>query len=387
MPLRPLHTIIVKTTGSRCNLRCSYCFYLNKELQYPTEGVMDDNTLEVLIRQVMEQSGNSIGLVWQGGEPTLAGPGFFKNAVDLMIRYGGSSAKEVSNLLQTNGYSLHPELYPVMSQYNFLVGLSIDGPEDIHDFHRKTPNGKGSFRQVMQTWNRLQQSGIATNILACVTSRSAREPDRMYRFFREHSMDWLQFIPVAEHAPDGKLSGYSVTPSLWGAFMCKIFDLWHHDHSVNGNAPSIRFIENALHAHLGMAIPECTYSTGCGSYLVVEHNGDVFSCDYLVGDSTHLGNIHCHRLFDLLNGEQHNAFATEKVNLPEVCGHCQWKTFCYGGCLKYRDPEGKYLFCESWKQFLQHSEFRIKELVLKLKLQNPAKTNDTLDVSGLFPIV
>lgn len=385
--VRPLHTIIVKTAGSRCNLRCDYCFYLQKDWKYSAEKVMDDDTLHLLIRQVMEQSGNRIGLVWQGGEPTLAGPGFFRKALDLMVKYGDRSYKEVSNLLQTNGYSLHPELYPVLSQYNFLVGLSIDGPEDIHDFHRKTPNGKGSFRQAMQTWHRLQQWGIATNILACVTSRSAGQPDRLYRFFREHSMDWLQFIPVAEHAPDGKLSGYSVTPALWGDFMCRIFDLWHQDYTVKGSAPSIRFIENALHAHLGMAIPECTYSTGCGSYLVVEHNGDVFSCDYLVGNSTFLGNIHSHRLFDLLNGEQHNAFATEKVNLPEVCSHCQWKTFCYGGCLKYRDKEGKYLYCESWKKFLVHSEARLKELAALYKLQHSVKLNDTLDISGLFPSV
>lgn len=382
---KPLNTVVVKTTGSRCNLNCSYCFYLNKKLQYDNQGVMSEETLRVFIQQIMQQSGNSFGIVWQGGEPTLAGAGFFIKAIEFMQQFGDGKNKLISNLLQTNGYSLSEDLIEVLSSYSFLVGLSLDGPEDIHDVYRKTASGKGSWQQIMNSWNKFQSKKIATNILCCVTSKSVNQADKLYNFFHDRQMDWQQFIPVFEYDTSGKPAEFSVSPLDWGHFMCHIFDRWYDDFAGKGQAPSIRFIENAFHGFLGMSAPECTFMEECGNYLVLEHNGDIFSCDYLVSQNTLLGNIHQKRLIEMLNSSLQISFGMDKKNRHKDCESCQWLQYCYGGCPKYRNTDdGKYIFCESWKMFLEHSETRFLDLAEKYRQNNPGFKGDTLDASGYF---
>jgi uncharacterized protein len=382
---KPLNTIIVKTTGSQCNLSCSYCFYLRKELQYSNQGVMDEKILEIFISQLMEQSASTFGIVWQGGEPSLAGAGFFKKAISLMQEYGKGKNKTISNLLQTNGYSLTDEIIEVLSAYSFLTGLSLDGTEDIHDFYRKTANGKGSWKQVMRSWEKLTARNIATNILCCVTSVSASQAEKIYLFYKQHQMLWLQFIPVCETDDKGEITDFSVPPEDWGLFMCKIFDLWYDDFMANRQAPNIRFIENAFQAHLGMNASECTFAKNCGSYLVLEHNGDVFSCDYRVDSNTRLGNINENRLTDMLNSPQQLGFGNEKSNTAADCNTCHWKRFCYGGCPRYRNKiTHAYYYCNSWKKFLIHSESRLIELAGNFRQNNPHFSGGTLDLSGYF---
>jgi uncharacterized protein len=381
---KPLHTLIVKTVGSRCNLRCDYCFYLNKEWKYEDERVMDDATLEVLIMQMMAQTGNSFGIVWQGGEPTLAGSAFFQKAISWMLLHGKGKNKVISNIIQTNGYAMNNGLAELLARYRFLVGLSLDGPEDIHDRYRKTPSGKGSYREVMKSWENLQRKEVATNILACVTPLSASQPERLYQFFRQHRMDWLQFIPVYENDSTGIPASYALKEEAWGVFMCRIFDLWHTDLEKGAAPPSIRFIENALHSHLGLESPECTYQETCGKYLVVEHQGDVFSCDYLVGKNTLLGNIRSENLFAMLNSQQQRSFGQIKQLVHAGCTHCPWLAYCHNGCPKYRDASGKYRFCSSWKMFLEHSNSRLTTLADLYRINNPGYKNDTMDVSGLL---
>jgi uncharacterized protein len=382
---KPLNTVVVKTVGSRCNLNCDYCFYLNKELNYADEKLMSDDTLEVFIRQMMEQSGNSFGIVWQGGEPSMAGAGFFRKAISFMQQYGEGKNKTISNLLQTNGYFLNNELLDVMSEYSFLTGLSLDGPQEIHDTYRKTSNGKGSWNEVMKSWEKLNSKNIACNILCCVTKESAIHAEKIYQFFKQHQMLWLQFIPVSESKSDGNFADFSVSPEKWGAFMCSIFDLWYSDFITNNQPPSIRFIENAFHTHLGLNPPECTYQKTCGDYLVLEHNGDVFSCDYLVNANTRLGNIHSNNLKEMLNGIQQLAFGEAKLKLHSDCKNCKFLFHCNGGCPKYRNLKTqKYNFCESYKMFLNYSESRLILISKEFKKNNPNIGKEVMDLSGFF---
>ncbi|MCX6232533.1 MAG: anaerobic sulfatase maturase [Bacteroidetes bacterium] len=382
---KPLNTIIVKTTGSRCNLNCDYCFYLRKDLVYNDQNVMKEEVLENFIRQLIEQSGSSFGIVWQGGEPSLAGAAFFRKAISLMIKYGEGKNKLISNLLQTNGYALSNDLIDVLAEYSFLVGISIDGPEDIHNAFRKTASGKGSWKEVMRSWQKLEDRKIATNILSCITANSSKQAERIYIFFKKHSMQWLQFIPVMEFDKNGSIADFSVSAKDWGNFMCQIFDFWYQDFLSNNQLPSIRFIENAFQAHLGLAAVECTFAEECGNYLVLEHNGDVFSCDYLVGTDTNLGNIEQNKLIEMLNSNQQIDFGKEKTNMHTDCNNCRWLRFCYGGCLKYRDNEtNKNYFCESWKQFLNYSESRFELIAEQYIKTHPEVKNTSIDISGYF---
>lgn len=379
---KPIHTIVVKTTASKCNLDCSYCFYLQKEWKYEQESVMRDETLDVFLKQFIDQIGNSGGIVWQGGEPTLAGTSFFKKAIDTMISYTGNRYKVVSNMLQTNGYYIPEELMDLLSEYQFLVGLSIDGPEELHNTYRKTVSGKNTWAQAMKSWQQLKARGIETNILCCITNESAQKADELYDFFKSNEMHWLQFIPVMEKNPDGTIQSYSVSSNDWGMFLSRIFDRWHADY-LQGTAPHIRFIEDIAHMRLGMESPECTYMDACGTYLVLEHNGDVFSCDFLVQHKTLLGNIHRDRLIDLLNSSQQNNFGAAKQNRPEKCKQCEWLSYCYGGCPKYRDEQQHYYFCEGWKHVLNHSKDVMDIWAEMYQASNPP-TKSTLDASGMF---
>lgn len=383
MITKPLHTIIVKTVGSKCNLNCTYCFYLNKNLKYETESVMDLETLNVFIQQVMEDPNQQTGIVWQGGEPTLAGVGFFEQAISYMLEYGKNSHKIISNLLQTNGFHLSDPLIKLLKNYSFLVGLSLDGPEEIHDYYRKTKTGAPTFKQVMQSWYKLKEAEVETNILCCVTSKSAQKASELYRFFKNNKMNWLQFIPVSEKDQYGMLTPFSVSPEGWGIFMQQIFDLWYADFERN-EAPQIRFIENAFQMMVGLPSPECTFSETCGDYVVLEHNGDVYSCDYFVNEHTLLGNIHHKTLKEMLNSEQQYQFGVIKKQLPQECVSCSFLNYCHGGCPKYRDElTQKYHFCTSWKMFLEHAQGRLQPIADQFIKAKP-NHGKTLDISGMF---
>lgn len=380
---KPLHTIIVKTVGSKCNLNCTYCFYLNKDLKYESESVMDSETLNVFIKQVMEDPNQHTGIVWQGGEPTLAGVDFYQKAISYMLEYGKNRNKTISNLLQTNGFQISDPLIKILKKYSFLVGLSLDGPGDIHDYYRKTKTGAPTFKQVMNSWNKLKEAEVETNILCCVTSKSAQKASELYRFFKNNKMNWLQFIPVSEKDQKGILTPFSVSPEGWGIFMQQIFDLWYYDFERN-EAPQIRFIENAFQMMVGLQSPECTFSETCGDYVVLEHNGDVYSCDYFVNQHTFLGNIHHKKIQELLNSAQQNQFGNIKKSLHSDCINCSFLNYCHGGCPKYRDEATqKYYFCTSWKMFLVHAHDRLQPIADQFIKEHP-NYGKTIDISGFF---
>ncbi|MBT3207604.1 MAG: anaerobic sulfatase maturase [Bacteroidetes bacterium] len=382
---KPLESIIVKPVGAKCNLNCDYCFYLEKENLYPSLSVMSHDTLEELIRQMSNQTGNQYNITWQGGEPSLAGIQFFRKLIDLQLHFGKTERKIIGNSLQTNGTLLNDEWISFLKKYNFLIGLSIDGTEEIHDKYRLNKNGKTSWKKVNENAQKLMNAGVAVNILSCITKSNVNSAEKIYQFYKSRGFQWLQFNPVFEKDRNNQILDFSVSAKELGGFMCKIFDLWYADFIRDGgSAPIVRFIENTFHAHIGHQVPECSFQKTCGGYLVVEHNGDVYSCDFFVNKKNKLGNIHQNRLIDMLNSKKQHTFGELKAEIDNDCKKCPWLEMCYGGCPKYRNAKNLQYFCSAYKQFFSYSNHRLSELAKAWKKHNQTTQKMTFDASGYF---
>ncbi len=362
-----LSSVLIKPSGPDCNLNCDYCFYLDKsELFEGKKHRMSPETQEELIRQLMDQSSSQLSVTWQGGEPTLMGLEFYQRAISLYQKYGRN--KSVSNALQTNGLLLNEEWASFLKNYNFLVGLSIDGPQHIHDHHRKLINNKGSWERVYATAQMLLNKGVEVNSLSCITSYSTKYPLEIYSFLKQTGFKWMQFIPIVEKDKNdnSRAADFSVTGKEYGKFLRVIFDLWLRDNQSGIDTTSVRHIESTFYRYVGFESPECTLKKECGIYLVIEHNGDVFACDFFVLPKWKLGNIHNDRLIDMLNSDKMNSFGERKTKLPPNCTKCKWLNYCFGGCPKDRnnDPrdQGMNHFCESYKMFLEHADPVLKQM-------------------------
>lgn len=372
---KPLESVLVKPAGPDCNLGCKYCFYLEKSELYPetTMHRMSDRVLEELVKQMMEQSGQNVSFAWQGGEPTLMGLDFFKKAIHYEQLYG--KGKVVGNGLQTNGILLDKEWAVFLKQYDFLVGLSIDGPQHVHDRYRLTQNEKPSWEKVMQSAGLLLKRDVAVNAMCCVTSYSADFAEEIYEFYKQTGFSWMQFIPIVEtdKVNPRKAADFSVTPEQYGKFLIDIFDLWLSDFQDGQPSTKVRFIDSVFHTYVGLDAPECTFRKECGIYVTVEHNGDVYSCDFFVEPKWKLGNIMNDRLIDMLNSPKQTKFGQMKSQLPRKCRTCPWYKHCYGGCTKDRikDPRDSAMprFCKSTIMFMEHADPVFKELARQWKEQ------------------
>lgn len=358
---KSLESVLVKPAGPDCNMACEYCFYLEKASLFheSTKHRMSEDILEEMIRQVMAQSGNNISFGWQGGEPTLMGLPFFEKAVELQKKYG--FGKVVGNGLQTNGILIDNPWIELLKEYNFLVGLSLDGPEHIHDKYRRLVNGEGTWSRVIEKAEAMLSAGVAVNALSVINDHSVNYPEEIYRFLKEKGLSYMQFIPCVETDPldRDKVASFSVPPEKFGNFLCKIFDLWINDFDDDAPTTSVRFFDSVFYSYVGLTPPECTLMKNCGVYVVVEHNGDVYSCDFFVDPEHKLGNIKDSKLVDLLNAAPQRQFGKSKSDLPEECRGCMWLKYCRGGCLKDRNRDSKKLghnyFCLSYKMFFQHA--------------------------------
>jgi uncharacterized protein len=363
-----LNSILVKPAGPDCNLACAYCFYSGKSSLFPDSRKhrMSDDILTGLIREVMTQAGDEVGFSWQGGEPTLMGLPFFRKAVDLISRFGRNQA--VGNGLQTNGILINREWTRFLREYNFLVGLSLDGPQHIHDRYRSAKDGKGTWSTIADRAKLMLDEGVPVNALAVVTDYSVGFGEEIYSFYKEIGLDYMQFIPCVERDPlnPGSLLPFSVSADKYGQFLCTLFDLWIADFVDGNQTTSIRFFNSMLHSYVGLTPPECTLLEECGNYLVVEHNGDVYSCDFFVEPRWRLGNIKEGRLLDMLNSEMQGAFGAMKGSLPGECNVCEWLHHCRGGCINDRpgglNHEGLNHLCDAYKMFFRHADARLQEL-------------------------
>jgi uncharacterized protein len=373
--------ILAKPTGPLCNLDCKYCFYTEKEALFPknTTFQMTDIVLETYIKKyIASQKAPEIMFAWQGGEPTLMGLDFFKKVVSLQDKY--ANGKKIANTFQTNGTLLNDEWCEFFAVNKFLVGLSLDGPEYIHDAYRVDRGGKLTFNQVMKGLSLLKKHGVEFNILACVTKQASYKPLEIYNFFKEQDIKFIQFIPIVEreankstlelalrHATPPSLhkeeSQKIVTPwtverAAYGSFLIEIFDEWIQK---DIGLVYIMNFEWALAAWLGIPSPVCIFSEECGRAVAMEYNGDVYACDHYVYPEYQLGNITTESLENMINSQFQLAFGKKKENtLPNICKNCEVRFACHGECPKHRfllsddgEPGLNYL-CASYKNYFKH---------------------------------
>lgn len=396
---KPLTHILVKPAGPDCNMACGYCFYTEKQALFGplAKHRMSDTILEEMIRQVMDQAGEQVSLTWQGGEPTLMGLDFFRRAIDFQQRYG--SRQVVGNGFQTNGLLIDDDWADFFRQYNFLVGLSIDGPEHVHDHYRKMGNGRGTWDRVLKSARRMLDKGVSVNALTVVNDYSVGFPREIYDFHKDNGLAYMQFIPCVENAP-GQPEGmapFSVPPEPYGAFLCTLFDLWLADFADGLPTTSIRFFESLIFVYAGLTPPDCTLCNRCGSYVVVEHNGDVFSCDFFVEPGWRLGNVMEGRLDAMLNGRRQTDFGKAKAVRPKVCRDCPWAPVCKGGCPKDRrhTPRAGHLnhLCPGMKRFFAHADPDLHRLAQEARQRQglsdetggPVSTAPTVGRNALCP--
>lgn len=387
---KPLY-VMLKPAGAHCNLACKYCYYLEKNKLYPTaqRHLMSDEMLKQFTREYIEaQTMNQVLFTWHGGEPLLRSIDFYRKALSLQQKYAGG--RRIDNVIQTNGTLLTDEWCEFFAQSHWLVGISIDGPQPDHDHYRLTAAGKPSWKKVMQGIKLLKKHGVEWNAMAVVNAYNANHPLEFYRFFKENGCQFLQFTPIVERLTrheDGRtlasladkdeisLSEASVAPEQWGYFLCAIFDEW-----VRKDVGKIfvEIFDCTLANWMGISPGICAYSKECGHAGVMEHNGDVYSCDHFVFPEYKLGNIRDHSLIDMLYGEQQQEFSRLKhSSLPRQCKECDMEFACHGECPKNRFMKDKYgdsglnYLCPGYYHYYQHVAPYMDYMKQELMSQRP----------------
>lgn len=343
----PLY-VMLKPVGSRCNLACNYCYYLEKGKLYPGQAPLSEELLETFIRQYIEaQTMPEVLFTWHGGEPLLLPLSFYRKALELQQRY--ARGRQIDNCLQTNGTLLTDEWCEFLRENRFLVGISIDGPQTYHDAYRCR-----SFDKVMRGIRLLQKHHVEWNAMATVNHLNADHPVEFYRFFKEIGCQYLQFTPVVEPS----LCDTSVTPEQWGRFICGVYDEW-----VKADVGQIfvQLFDATLANWAGEPSGICSMSPTCGRAAVMEANGDVYSCDHFVFPEYRLGNIRQQSLTEMLYGERQQQFGRNKrASLPRQCRECRFLFACHGECPKNRFTKDRYgedglnYLCKGYRQFFAH---------------------------------
>ncbi len=370
----PAFNLMAKPGGPRCNLSCQYCFYLGKGELYPESRFhMSDKVLEEYTRQTIEAHCiPEVTFAWQGGEPTILGIDFFKKALDLQKKYCRHGVV-IHNTIQTNGTLLDDQWCEFFRKHRFLVGISIDGPRDLHDACRTDATGKGTFDRVMKGIACLKKHKVDFNILCTVNAVNGDHPGEVYRFFRDEVKEqFIQFIPVVERdAKNGAVTPLSVAPEQYGKFLIGVFDEWvRHDVGT----VYVQHFDTALANWYGEPHGICVFSPSCGSAMVIEHNGDIYSCDHFVDRDYLLGNILTVPLTELVNSERQRQFGrNKKEKLPKYCLECPVLFACRGECPKNRfavTPEGEpglnYL-CDGYRMFFTHIDRPMKFMAEELQ--------------------
>ena len=398
---KPLY-VMLKPAGAHCNLACKYCYYLEKNNLYQNSNrhLMSDEMLEQFTREYIEaQTMPQVLFTWHGGEPLMRSIDFYKKALALQKKY--AHGKQIDNVIQTNGTLLTDEWCEFFAKNHWLVGISIDGPQEYHDHYRVTPAGKPSWEKVMQGISLLKKHRVEWNAMAVVNAYNAEHPLEFYHFFRDNGCQYLQLTPIVERLTeheDGRtlasladdreipLADASVTPQQWGNFLCTIFDDWVR-HDVGKTF--VEIFDCTLANWMGVLPGICAYSKECGHAGVMEHNGDVYSCDHFVFPEYKLGNIREQSLIDMLYGEKQQAFSRLKhTSLPRQCKECDMEFACHGECPKNRFEKDKYgepglnYLCQGYYQYYTHvapyMDFMKRELLAQrppANIMNVLKNN------------
>lgn len=389
--------VLAKPIGPICNLDCKYCFYLEKELLYPQpdphidKWAMSDEVLESYIRQYIEAHDTPVvNFAWQGGEPTLLGVDYFRKLVQIQKKY--ANGKQIANAFQTNGVLLNDAWAECFLEYQFLIGISIDGPRELHDAYRVDKGGQPTFDRVMRGIETLRRNKVDFNTLTTVHRANADSPLEVYRFLRDNGSGYMQFIPIVERiahqvtedglrliSPDfagaAKVAPWSVEPRQFGRFLCAIFDEWVRR---DVGRTFVQLFDVSLETWSGMEASLCIFRKQCGAALAIEHSGDLYSCDHFVYPENRLGNIMDSAMAALAGSEQQQKFGKAKEStLPRYCRECDVRFACNGECPKHRfltTPDGEpglnYL-CAGYKMFFHHVDPAMRFMAAELAAERP----------------
>ena len=392
--------VLAKPTGATCNLDCQYCYFLSKELLYPGSSFrMTDELLQAYIKQTIEsQNGPDVAVAWQGGEPTLMGLAFFRRSIELEKKYQRPGTT-ITNTIQTNGTLINEDWCSFFKANHFLVGLSIDGPKELHDFYRVDKGGHGTFDRVVRAAKLMQRFDVDFNILTTVNAHNANYPLEVYKFLRDElKVKFIQFIPIVELETQiglqesDEVTSRSITAEQWGHFLITVFDEWVR-HDVG--EVFVQMFDSALASWYGVNPGLCIFAKKCGNALALEHNGDLYSCDHFVDPDYLLGNILNDPLAELVTSQKQQKFGDDKYDtLPDYCLRCEVRFACNGECPKNRfiktpaEQAGLNYLCEGYRAFFNHIDQPMRFMALKLRLnQAPSdivkfynSTNENLSV-------
>ena len=364
-------TLLIKPSGSDCNIDCRYCFYKDRAPEFGSgKQRMSDEVLDRLVKDYMRLGFGVVGFAWQGGEPTLMGVDFFERAVGLQKKYG-TSGQEVSNTLQTNGVLIDEKWCRFFHENKFLLGISIDGPAEYHDIYRVDHSGSGTFEKVMRGIKNCQKYEVEFSALVLLNNRTVEHPVELFDFFVENDMTYLQFIPCIETDPaTSKPADFSITPEQYGDFLCGLFDLWY---DYGPEKLNIRDFDSLVTYFVLGSHTICTYSRQCAGFVVIEHTGDAFCCEFFVEPKWRLGNILETPLEALAASRIKRTFARDKQNLCNKCLLCSHLDLCRGGCMKDRVRLNKgqggceSYFCEGYKRFFDYALPRFMQIAAAIE--------------------
>jgi uncharacterized protein len=365
----PITSLLIKPASAVCNLDCSYCFYLDRDAD-PYKALparrMSQETLERLVDGYLFYSYPQSVFAFQGGEPTLAGLPFFEKLVDLQQRTG-RNGQSVSNAMQTNAMLLDANWCNLFRNYKWLLGVSLDGPEDVHDLYRYNKDGHGTWKRVMESVALLKKHGVEFNILCVLSQANVGKAKELYRFYRGLGIDNLQYIPLAEFDSEGNPLPFTITAEQYGRFLCDTFDVWWPER----RRMRIRFFDNVAEALAGQKPGSCTMHETCDSYVVVEYNGDVYPCDFFVEGAWKLGNVGLDSWPEIARRTRRYSFAGKKTLAHADCQVCEYQSICHGGCPKFRHgPHRRFddldYFCQAYKMIYARCTGPLREEVQKL---------------------
>jgi len=362
-------SLLIKPASAVCNLDCTYCFYLDREAD-PYKSLpgrrMSLETLEHLVDTYLFYSYPNSVFAFQGGEPTLAGLPFFEKLIEFQQQYG-RNGQSVSNALQTNGILLNRDWCQLFRQYNWLVGISLDGPEELHDRYRFNKEGRGTWKRVMAGIEAMQAEKVEFNVLCVLSQANVDKPRELYRFFRGLGIDNVQYIPLSEFDANGELLPFTITAEQYGRFLCETFDIWWPDR----RKMRVRFFDNLAEALAGQKPGSCTLHETCDSYVVVEYNGDVFPCDFFVESDWKLGNINIDSWPEIARRRKRYEFASNKTIAHPECQVCEYQSICHAGCPKFRHARHRRFedldyFCPAYKMIYAKANGPLRKEVEKL---------------------
>lgn len=376
----PPVSVLIKPASSKCNLKCKYCFYhdVANNRTVADYGFMKPEIAEAIAIKVLQFAEGQATFSFQGGEPTLCGIDFFKTFVKLQNKYNVNNAL-INNCIQTNGVLINEEWAEFLHDYRFLVGLSLDGPQDIHDKYRVDAMGNGTWSKVMQAVELFNKHKVEYNILFTITSAGADQPEKIYRFFKSSRFKYLQFMPCIDPEKGERgIYRYSLAPEQYASFLKQFFDHWYKD-IMHGKEISIRYYDNLVRIIMGIQPEICSLYGSCRCQFVFEADGSVYPCDFYVKDEWKLGNINESSLPELYESNACRRFIESSLVLAPACHSCKWRPLCRGGCRRdrentYADNPAKNYYCSSYRSFLEYAYPRLGKIagyIKSLQYKNP----------------